>query len=51
MIKACLFDMDGVLFDTERMGSYFMGLAVARQGFTLDEEHFLQLLGCNMKVI
>lgn len=51
MIRACLFDMDGVLFDTERMGGYFMNIAVQRQGFTLDEEHFLQLLGCNMKVI
>ena len=51
MIRACLFDMDGLLFDTESMGGYFMNLAVERQGFTLDEEHFLQLLGCNMKVI
>ena len=51
MMRACLFDMDGLLFDTERMGGYFMGLAVARQGFSLTEERFLQLLGCNMDKI
>ena len=51
MIRACLFDMDGLLFDTERMSGYFMSQAVARQGFHLEESQFLQPLGGDMKKI
>lgn len=48
MIRACLFDMDGVLFDTERMSGRFMADAVAQQGVTLDEAKYEQLLGADV---
>lgn len=51
MITACLFDMDGVLFDTERSSETFMIEAVARQGATLTADQFVHLIGTGLPKI
>ena len=48
MIRGICFDMDGVLFDTERLGSRMMSAAASLQGETLLEEHWNALIGKTM---
>ena len=45
MIRAFCFDMDGVLFDTERLGGTLIAQIIARQGFDIREEQWTSLIG------
>lgn len=45
MIRAFCFDMDGVLFDTERLGERLIVEIIARQGFTITPEQFRSVIG------
>lgn len=45
MIKAVLFDMDGVMFDTEKLMKQGWEKACRQMGFTLTEEHFKYMRG------
>lgn len=47
LIRGVLFDMDGVLLDTERLGSELLPKVVARYGYKMPNELYLQTLGCN----
>ncbi len=47
MIRGVLFDMDGVLLDTERLGSRLLPEACLRRGYTMPAGIFKQILGCN----
>ena len=49
MIRAVLFDMDGVLTDTERSGCQMMRTALARQGYSITEDQFISLVGTSME--
>ena len=40
MIRAVLFDLDGVLTDTERLGSQMINAACRLQGFSLSEDEW-----------
>ena len=42
-LKTILFDLDGVLIDTERLYQYFWIQAASEQGYIMDKEHALQL--------
>ena len=44
-MKAVCFDLDGVLTDTERLGGKTMNMACSRQGFSLTESQWLNLVG------
>lgn len=47
MIKGCLFDMDGVLLDTERLGMKLLPQISARHGYPFPESLYLKVLGVN----
>lgn len=47
--KAVCFDMDGVLLDTEKLGSHVLLEAAQLQGCTLNEPQWKSLIGANMK--
>ena len=49
MIRACCFDMDGVLFDTERAGTLLMSMALAEQGYDAAPESWISLIGTTMQ--
>jgi len=46
-IKAVVFDMDGLMFDTERVAAEGMLEALRAQGFEADERLLEKLLGVN----
>ncbi len=46
-IKAVIFDMDGLMFDTERVAAEGMREAIAAQGFAADDALLLRLVGLN----
>lgn len=45
MIRGVLFDMDGVLLDSERLGRAYLQEACGRRGYTLTDGMYAQLLG------
>jgi beta-phosphoglucomutase len=45
MIKAFIFDMDGVIFDTEHKRFKDLKKILKRQGHVLDDSHFNEILG------
>lgn len=45
MIRAVLFDMDGVLFDTETLGMHAMEAIAAELGYQADRDFYLTTLG------
>lgn len=47
MIRGALFDMDGVLFDTETLGMELMPKAAKAYGQTMDKALYHKLLGVN----
>ena len=49
MIRAVLFDLDGVLTDTERLGSQMINAACRLQGFSLSEDEWKALIGITME--
>ncbi|MGK7911992.1 MAG: HAD family hydrolase [Synechococcus sp.] len=46
-IKAAIFDMDGLMLDTEPIYRKAWTLAVADCGYTLDNNHYEYLVGCS----
>ena len=46
-VKAVIFDMDGLMFDTERVAGEGMSEALRRQGFEANEALLRDLLGIN----
>lgn len=51
MIKAFCFDMDGVLFDTESTAGVMLNAATQRQGITLTDTQWTQMLSKSLTVI
>lgn len=51
MIRAILFDMDGLLFDTERMAGRMLNAATQQQGITLTDAQWTQMLSRSLKDI
>lgn len=51
MIKAFCFDMDGVLFDTERTAGVMLNAAARQQGITLTDEQWTQMLSKSLTAI
>ena len=47
MIKACLFDMDGVLLDTESLGMKLLPEIAKRHGYDFSQELYFRILGTN----
>lgn len=46
-IEGFIFDMDGILFDTERISSRFWKKALKKHGYDMDDEIYLTLIGRN----
>lgn len=46
-MKLAIFDMDGLLFDTERLTKKKLGEVMAKYGYSLDEEAYLKIVGVN----
>ena len=51
MIRAILFDMDGLLFDTERTAGVMLNAATQKQGITLTDEQWTQMLSKSLRTI
>ncbi|MEG0049030.1 MAG: HAD family phosphatase [Clostridia bacterium] len=47
MIRGVLFDMDGLLLDTEVLGSQLLPKVAAMHGYDFPHELYLSILGCN----
>lgn len=47
MIRLAIFDMDGLIFDTENLFMRALDKAMKRNGYTLTKERYLALLGLN----
>lgn len=44
-IKGVIFDMDGVIFDTERMSSRFWQKTMAKYGYEINDEIYAEVMG------
>lgn len=44
-IKGVIFDMDGVIFDTERMSSRFWQKTMAKYGYEINDEIYTEIMG------
>ena len=51
MIRAVLFDLDGVLTDTERLGGLMINEACRLQGFSLTDDEWKSMVGNTRTVI
>lgn len=51
MLQGILFDMDGVLFDTERLQTDIDDIVLANMGYTLPEETKMALYGLNSMAV
>lgn len=49
MIRAVLFDLDGVLTDTERLGGLMINEACRLQGFSLTDDEWKSMVGTPME--
>lgn len=47
MIRGVIFDMDGLMFDTERVSMRVWKEQLAKHGWTFTEEHGNRIRGCN----
>ena len=45
MLKKAIFDMDGLIFDTERLFMKELSAAMAQEGYTLTEDIYTQTIG------
>ena len=45
MLKKAIFDMDGLIFDTERLFMKELSKVMAEEGYTLTEEIYTQTIG------
>ncbi len=50
MIRGVLFDMDGVLLDTERLGRKVLASECAKRGYTLTNEFYASIMGTTADV-
>ena len=51
MVKLCIFDMDGLLIDSERVLYLNNGMEISKKlGYPLSEEFLRSLMGCNWKL-
>ncbi|MDP4153947.1 MAG: HAD family phosphatase [Bacillota bacterium] len=50
-INLVIFDMDGLMFDTEKLSYEGWSLGCSRYGYKLTDDFFKTLVACNMKVI
>lgn len=51
MIQAVIFDMDGLMFDTERLSIVYWKEALAEQGFVMTDAHASRIRGRNEEAI
>ena len=51
MIRAVVFDMDGLMFDTERPSIAYWKQALAEQGFVMSDEMASRIRGRNEEAI
>jgi len=50
-IKGIIFDVDGVIFDTERMSSDFWTITMAKYGYEMGDNEYSQVMGRNREGI
>lgn len=50
MIRGVLFDMDGVLLDTEKLGSQILPVIIEELGYNCPEDLYFRVLGANRQV-
>ena len=49
-IKGIIFDVDGVIFDTERMSSDFWTKTMKKYGYEMGDAEYCQVMGCSARL-